>query len=76
MTIMNASYSSYLPGAEEVIYHPLDDPHQEIKCDANSLGPMKLTLSVKFSLLVLRLYLVVMFSLVLIHIWQVINHLH
>ena len=49
------------------IVHPLDDVREE-KCDAESLGPMPMTLSVKYSLLALRGYLMVMGLLVLYHV--------
>ena len=49
-----------------VVVHPLDDV-VEAKVDVEALGPMPLTPSVKFSLLVLRGYLIIMGLLVLYH---------
>jgi hypothetical protein len=46
-----------------VVIHPLDDVPEE-KVDTESLGPMKLTASVRISLLSLRAYLVLMMLLV------------
>ena len=60
------------------LVHPLDD-EPEVKCDAEALGPMAMTPSVKFSLLALRGYLVVMGLLVLYHVLDLahaIPHLH
>ncbi len=50
-----------------VVVHPLDDV-VEAKVDVEALGPMPLTPSVKFSLLVLRGYLIIMGLLVLYHV--------
>lgn len=41
------------------VIHPLYDA-PEAKCDASTLGPMNLSKSVRFSLLLLRGYLVLM----------------
>ena len=49
------------------LVHPLDD-EPEVKCNADELGPMPMTPSVKFSLLALRGYLIVMGLLVLYHV--------
>ena len=46
-----------------VVIHPLDDA-PETKVDTSALGPMKMTRSVKLSLLSLRAYLIVMLLLV------------
>ena len=46
-----------------VVIHPLDDA-PETKVDTAALGPMKMTRSVKLSLLSLQVYLVVMLLLV------------
>lgn len=46
-----------------VVIHPLDDA-PEAKVDTAALGPMKMTRSVKLSLLSLRAYLIVMLLLV------------
>ena len=49
-----------------LVIHPLDDiPEQKI--DTESLGPMAMTRSVRFSLLSLRAYLVVMMLLLVYH---------
>ncbi|HLI86823.1 MAG TPA: hypothetical protein VKV17_23150 [Bryobacteraceae bacterium] len=46
-----------------VVVHPLDDvPEQKI--DTESLGPMPMTASVRWSLISLRAYLVLMIALV------------
>ncbi|HEY3375915.1 MAG TPA: hypothetical protein VGL77_00340 [Armatimonadota bacterium] len=49
------------------LVHPLDDVREE-KCDAEGLGPMPLTPSVRVSLLALRGYLIVMGLLVCYHV--------
>jgi hypothetical protein len=46
-----------------VVVHPLDDVPEE-KVDTESLGPMPMTASVKWSLVSLRAYLVLMVALV------------
>ena len=46
-----------------VVVHPLDDLPEE-KVDTEALGPMPMTLSVKWSLVSLRAYLVLMIALV------------
>ena len=46
-----------------VVIHPLDDA-PETKVDTAALGPMKLTLSVRLSLMSLRAYLILMLLLV------------
>jgi len=50
-----------------VVIHPLDDVREE-KVDTENLGPMKMTASVRISLLSLRAYLVLMMILVLYHV--------
>ena len=50
-----------------VVIHPLDDlPEQKV--DTDSLGPMAMTRSVRFSLLSLRGYLIVICLLVVYHV--------
>jgi hypothetical protein len=56
-----------LPENHYVVVHPLDD-FPEVKVDAEKLGPMPMTTSVKLSLLALRSYLVIMVVLVLYHV--------
>jgi hypothetical protein len=46
-----------------IVVHPLDDVPEE-KVDTESLGPMPMTASVKWSLISLRAYLVLMIALV------------
>jgi hypothetical protein len=46
-----------------VVVHPLDDLPEE-KVDTESLGPMPMTASVKWSLISLRAYLLLMIALV------------
>ena len=50
-----------------LVIHPLDDV-QEQKVETQHLGPMRMTLAVRISLLVLRGYLVLMMLLVLYHV--------
>ncbi len=61
------------------VVHPLDDVPEE-KRDAEALGPMPMTRSVKWSLLALRGYLVLMAFLVLYHVLDLAglfgHHLH
>lgn len=49
------------------VVHPLDDVQEE-KCNVETLGPMPMTPSVKWSLMALRGYLIVMALLVLYHV--------
>jgi hypothetical protein len=49
------------------VVHPLDDIPEE-KCNADDLGPMPMTRSVKWSLMALRGYLVIMGLLVAYHV--------
>jgi len=49
------------------VVHPLDD-EPEIKCNAEDLGPMPMTRSVKWSLMALRGYLILMGLLVAYHV--------
>jgi hypothetical protein len=51
------------------VVHPLDDIQEE-KIDTETLGPMTLTATVKWSLISLRAYLVLMLMLVLFHVLQ------
>jgi hypothetical protein len=51
------------------VVHPLDDVREE-KLDPKGLGPMRLTRSVRFSLLMLRGYLVAMALLVAYHVLE------
>ena len=50
-----------------VVIHPLDDA-PETKVDTESLGAMPMTMSVRISLLSLRVYLILMMLLVLYHV--------
>jgi hypothetical protein len=52
-----------------IVVHPLDDIPED-KIDTEGLGPMRMTSSVKWSLLSLRGYLILMFVLVLYHVLQ------
>lgn len=51
------------------IVHPLDDTPEE-KFDAEHLGPMKMTSSVKWSLYALRAYLILMGIIVGYHVLE------
>jgi hypothetical protein len=51
-----------------VVIHPLDDLPEE-KVDTEGLGPMPMTMSVRISLLSLRVYLVLMMLLVFYHVF-------
>jgi len=58
------------PKLEFVVVHPLyDEPEQ--KCDPSQLGPMKMSNSVRFSLIVLRGYLVLMGIMLAYHMFDV-----
>jgi hypothetical protein len=50
-----------------VVVHPLDDEPEQ-KVDTEKLGPMRMTLSVRLSLLSLRAYLLIMMGLVVYHV--------
>jgi hypothetical protein len=50
-----------------VVVHPLDD-QPEKKVNTENLGPMRMTLAVRLSLLSLRAYLMVMMALVIYHV--------
>ncbi|MGA1996342.1 MAG: hypothetical protein ABSH45_11250 [Bryobacteraceae bacterium] len=50
-----------------VVVHPLDDV-PEVKVDTENLGPMRMTLAVRLSLLSLRGYLALMMLLVFYHV--------
>jgi hypothetical protein len=52
-----------------IVVHPLDDIPEE-KVDTETLGPMPMTASVKWSLVSLRAYLILMFVLVLYRVVQ------
>ena len=52
-----------------VVVHPLDDVPEE-KVDTETLGPMLMTASVKWSLISLRAYLILMFGMVLYRVVQ------
>lgn len=56
-----------------VVIHPLDDVPEE-KVDTEKLGPMRMTMSVRISLLSLRAYLVAMMLLVLYHVLVLAHH--
>ncbi len=55
--------------AAYVVVHPLDDQPEQ-KVDSARMGPMKMTASVRWSLLALRGYLVLLVVLVLYHVLQ------
>jgi hypothetical protein len=57
------------------VIHPLDDVEEQ-KCDAEALGPMPMTRSVKWSLLSLRAYLILMGLLVLYHVLDLAGLFH
>lgn len=52
-----------------VVVHPLDDTPEE-KVNTETLGPMPMTATVKWSLISLRGYLILMLMLVLLHVVQ------
>ena len=56
-----------MKNATYTVIHPLDDV-PETKVDVSSLGPMKMTPSVRISLLALRIYLISMLALVGYHV--------
>ena len=53
-----------------LVIHPLDDA-PEVKVNTTSLGPMRMTASVKISLMTLRGYLLMMMLLLLYHVLDV-----
>jgi hypothetical protein len=57
------------------IVHPLDDVEEQ-KCDAEALGPMAMTPSVRISLFALRGYLILMGVLVLYHVLDLAGLFH
>jgi hypothetical protein len=60
------------------LIHPLDDVPEE-KCNADNLGPMPMTRSVKWSLLALRGYLILMSGLIFYHVLDlagIFKHIH
>lgn len=68
-----ATITNPIPCSEDTrqyrVIHPLDDTPEE-KVDTESLGPMPMTRTVKWSLLSLRGYLMVMLMLVIFHVLQ------
>ena len=56
-----------VPANHFVVVHPLDDVAEQ-KVDTSALGPMRMTASVKTSLMALRGYLLLMMLLVLYHV--------
>jgi hypothetical protein len=52
------------------VVHPLDDQPEQ-KCSDESLGPMKISRSVRISLLILRAYLIAMIGLVVYRLLEV-----
>ena len=56
-----------IPEDYYVVVHPLNDVPEE-KVDTSNLGPMRMTTSVKLSLLSLRAYLILMIALVFYHV--------
>jgi len=51
------------------------DPNIEVKRSADGLGPMKLTLSVRLSLITLKIYLLSMGGLTIYHLIDVYRHI-
>ena len=58
-----------------IVIHPLDDEPEE-KVDTESLGPMPMTATVKWSLVSLRGYLLLMLLLVIFHVLQLAGLFH
>jgi len=56
-----------IPDNHYIVVHPLNDVPEE-KIDTSQLGPMRMTTSVRLSLLSLRAYLVLMIGLVFYHV--------
>lgn len=54
-------------GGEFLVIHPLDDVPEQ-KVDTKDLGPMRMTTSVRLSLIALRGYLILIMLLVLYHV--------
>jgi hypothetical protein len=54
-------------GSEFFVIHPLDDVPEQ-KVDTKHLGPMRMTTSVRLSLIALRGYLILIMLLVLYHV--------
>ena len=52
-----------------IVVHPLDDIPEE-KVDTDTLGPMAMTASVRWSLISLRAYLILMLALVMYRVVQ------
>ena len=69
--VLEKTFEKVLENAIEdrafLVIHPLDDI-QEKKLDTKGLGPMRITLAVRLSLLALRAYLILMMLLVLYHV--------
>ena len=67
MGLFRPTVITEVPQDQFVVVHPLDDiPEQKV--DTSALGPMPMTISVKFSLMALRGYLVLMILLVFYHV--------
>ena len=66
---MATMINSIAGGEHFVVIHPLDDEPEQ-KVDTESLGPMAMTSTVKWSLVSLRGYLVLMLVLVIFHVLQ------
>lgn len=67
MGLFRPTVITEVPQDHFVVVHPLDDiPEQKV--DTSALGPMPMTISVKFSLMALRGYLVLMILLVFYHV--------
>ena len=67
LNFLKMSEVNDVPENHFVVVHPLDDAPEQ-KVDTATLGPMRMTPSVKLSLLALRGYLVLMMLLVLYHV--------
>ena len=68
MVLENDVLSLDDPGEEEfLVIHPLDDVPEQ-KVDTKHLGPMRMTTSVRLSLIALRGYLILIMLLVLYHV--------
>jgi len=67
MVLGNTLLEDKLDDRDYLVIHPLDDV-QEQKVETKHLGPMRMTLAVRLSLLALRGYLVLMMLLVLYHV--------
>jgi hypothetical protein len=56
-----------------LVVHPLDDIPEQ-KLDSDHLSPMEMTLSVRWSLITLRIYLVLMIVLFMYHVVDLATH--